>query len=102
MNDKYTLDENWNPVQEPDLMKWATWYETADRKVAMDQIGEAKISTVFIGLDHNFYDGGEPTLWETMVFGGDMDCEHTRCSGLKSDAEAMHAAMLERVKANAP
>lgn len=26
------------------------------------------ISTVWLGIDHNFSDGGPPLLWETMVF----------------------------------
>lgn len=47
---KYTLDENGNPVVEPDLMKWAQWMETAQRHVADETIGEARISTVFLGL----------------------------------------------------
>ena len=34
MSDKYVLDENSIAVVEPDLMKWAAWFETADRQVA--------------------------------------------------------------------
>lgn len=30
-----------------------------------------KISTIFLGIDHNFYDDGPPILWETMLFGID-------------------------------
>jgi len=96
MNDKYTLDEKGNPVAEPDPMKWAKWFETAKRQVAKDEIGEAKISTVFLGLDHSFGDG-PPILWETMVFGGPLDEEQDRCSGSREQAEAMHARMVERV-----
>ncbi|MEI6177668.1 MAG: hypothetical protein WCS43_12315 [Verrucomicrobiota bacterium] len=51
---KYTLNENGTPVHEPDLKKWASWFQTADRKVALETIGETKVSTVFLGLDHNF------------------------------------------------
>ena len=29
------------------------------------------VSTVFLGLDHNFTEVGDPVLWETMVFGED-------------------------------
>jgi hypothetical protein len=76
----YVLDEAGDPVPEPDPMKWAEWFGTAERHV--DQVvirGEStggepvRISTVFLGLDHNFAPGGAPILYETMVFGGDHD-----------------------------
>lgn len=76
MSDKYML-RGQEPVLCNDLMEWATWFETADRHVAktvVEQHGEnaAKVSTVFLGLDHAFGDG-PPVLFETMVFGGDDD-----------------------------
>jgi len=72
MNDKYVLDENGNPVAEPDLLKWAAWFDGAVRRVASDDVGDASVSTVFLGLDHDF-GGGPPILWETMIFGGKHD-----------------------------
>lgn len=97
MSDKYILDEKGNPVPEPDLLKWAKWFETANRRVARDQIGDSKISTVFLGVDYNFTEG-QPLLWETMVFGGPLDEEQERCSGSREQAQAMHARMVERIK----
>ncbi len=101
MNDKYILDEKGNPQPEPDLMKWARWYESQQdlrgRIVKADQIGDSKVSTIFLALDHA-YNGGPPVLWETMVFGGPMNQEQDRCSGSREQAEAMHAKMVERVK----
>ena len=32
--------------------------------------GSGDLLTVFLGLDHDFLDRGDPILWETMVFGG--------------------------------
>ena len=62
------------------LMEWARWFEHRSDEnketwqVAMTIIGEHEISTVFIGLNHQFVDGGHPLLFETMVFGpGDDD-----------------------------
>jgi hypothetical protein len=73
--DKYILDEHGNPKLEPDLITWATWYENGDnRRVAVTEVGEAKVSTVFLGLDHN-WSGGPPVLWETMIFGGRLSGE---------------------------
>lgn len=92
----YILDEKGAPVAEPDLMTWALWFEKADRHVGNETIGDSKISTVFLGLDHAF-GGGVPVLWETMVFGGKLDQEQDRCCGSREQAEAMHARMVERV-----
>lgn len=76
-----------------------------DRHVGNETIGPARISTVFLGIDYS-WGKGPPVLWETMVFGGKLDREMNRCSGSWEQAEAMHADMVERVKAmellNAP
>lgn len=93
----YILDNHGIPVAEPDIIKWAKWFETANRKVAEEAIGDSQVSTVFLGIDHSFH-GGAPVLWETIVFGGKFDQEQERCSGLREEAEAMHARMVETVR----
>lgn len=74
MTDKYILDDDGNPVPEPDLITWAKWFEKAGpgRQLAKDEINGARVSTVFLGLDHSF-GHGPPMLWETMIFGGKHD-----------------------------
>ena len=103
MTNQYILDGH-NPVAEPDPMKWAAWNKTADRivrncvgiiKIGGNPLGNVRISTVFLGLDHAFGDG-PPMLFETMVFGGVLDGEQDLCSTWKA-AEKMHAMMCERV-----
>lgn len=94
---KYILDEHGNPKIEPDLIKWAQWFEKAERHVAVTQVADSKVSTVFLGLDHNFNKNGPPVLWETMVFGGILDQEQERCSGNREQAEAMHLNMVQLV-----
>lgn len=65
----YILDNNKNPVP-VDLMTWAEWFADSDRRrVALTRLGKARISTVFLGLDHR-YGPGEPLLFETMIFDG--------------------------------
>lgn len=99
MSDKYILDEEGNAVPEHDLLKWAAWFEDAtNRVVAKDSFGKIKVSTVFLGLDHSF-DEGEPILWETMVFGGELDQEMDRYGSLE-DAKEGHKKMCELVKEN--
>ena len=74
MSDTYILKGH-EPVRCDDLMKWAEWYETADRQVRDTMQDEVRVSTVFLGLDHGF--GGRRELFETMVFvnGSSVDCE---------------------------
>lgn len=96
---KYILDAAGRPMAEPSLLRWVAWVEVSDRKVAEDKIGDCRISTVFLSIDHNFDPKGPPILWETMVFGGPLDQEQRRCSGSREQAEAVHADMVALVKA---
>lgn len=63
----YILDANHVALPVFDLYEWGKWFETNDRQVAKDIIDGWLVSTVFLGLDHQF-GGGEPLLFETMVF----------------------------------
>ena len=95
----YILNEHGEPVREDDFWKWGRWFETAHRHVADEIIGGARVSTVFLGIDHGYnFDGRPPVLWETMVFGGPCDQEQERCAGSREQAEAMHAAVACRVR----
>lgn len=94
---KYVLDGAGEPVEEPDALKWGNWFEDADRHVGCTPIGDVKVSTVFLGLDHAFT-GGPPVLWETMVFGGPLDGEQDRYTS-RADAEHGHTEMVKRVGA---
>jgi hypothetical protein len=67
---QYILDDDGNPQPEPDSLKWAMWFEDGNRIVQQDHIGDAFVSTVFLGLDHRYGGDGPPILWETMVFQG--------------------------------
>lgn len=81
------------------LLEWAKQFEDSKRHVANDLVGDVRVSTVFLGLDHGF--GSEvPILFETMVFGGKLDQEQVRYATY-DEAEKGHAAMIERVKATA-
>lgn len=97
MTDYYILD-NHKPVA-AGLVTWAKWFEQGadNRRVASTNIGVARVSTVFLGIDHRFGDEGPPILFETMVFNGPLDGEQERCSTWEQ-AEEMHAAMCGRVK----
>lgn len=69
-----------------DLETWSIWFETSDRIVKQEAAGPNLVyfvSTVFLGLDHNFRGmlADEPLLFETMVFDPSGNVRHcARCS----------------------
>ena len=93
--DKYILKGK-KFVPEYDLIKWATWFETADRHVADDIFGKVRVSTIFLGLDHNF-ESGKPILFETMIFGGKHDQNQERYHTWE-EAEKGHKKAVKLVK----
>jgi len=86
------------PVLEPDLLKWARSFEDAEaRRVARTEFPDGTlVSTVFLGIDHQF-DDGPPLLFETMIFESDSGrsdyCE--RCSTW-DEAVEMHKRAEEK------
>lgn len=97
MNDQYILVEG-KPVLEPNLNKWGSWMGTSERIVKKDDIGKVKVSTIFLGLDHN-YGIGTPILWETMIFGGKHDQYQKRYSSLE-DAQHGHKYAIDLVNSS--
>jgi len=81
-----------------DFMTWARWFENIkDRHVADEKVGDVRVSTVFLGLDHALGANEPPMIFETMVFGGELDMEMERYSTWEQ-AEIGHRNMVERVK----
>ena len=100
----YVLDDK-KPVR-ADLMQWAQWFKSADRRVAKTSVGGRSVSTVFLGIDHNFDMDGPPILFETMVFhkdDGNDDPWHdyqVRHPGSWEQAEEGHRRLVQLVKDN--
>jgi hypothetical protein len=92
---KYILDEHNQAVEEPDLIKWGRWLESADRHVRESLQGDVRVSTVFLGLDHRFGDG-PPLLFETMAFVGHDDVGMERYSTWQ-EAEEGHARWVAKI-----
>jgi len=113
MPDKYILDLDGEPVAVDDVLIWGEWFERASRDrsriVKQDFVEEPApdavsirgcvgVSTVFLGLDHNFMGSGPPILWESLVSGTSLDGEMQRYTS-RAAALQGHAALLERVRA---
>jgi hypothetical protein len=81
---QYVLDERGDAVRASGLLSWARWMEDhkADCHLGSDQIGNAFVSTIFLGLDMRWMlrqnNQHAPLLWETMVFGGPYDLHQQR------------------------
>ena len=72
--------------------EWGALMERGDRQVARDEFDGITVSTVFLGIDHNF-SGGPPLIFETMVFGGGLTEYQTRYATW-DEAEAGHRDAL--------
>ena len=93
----YILDGK-KPVKEPDLLRWSKWFEVIkNRVVAQDKIQDIHVSTVFLGLDHNWLKSDDPILFETMIFGGPHNNYQERYRTWK-EAEVGHKNAIKLVK----
>lgn len=64
-----------------------------DRQVAVEEIGEYVISTVFLGVDLSF--GGDlPILFETMIFDPDLEDQGQWRCGTWEEAIDQHEAAV--------
>jgi hypothetical protein len=81
---RYILDDDGEPVPEPALLRWVRWMEHGTNHIVQQTRlnDRVHVSTVFLGLDHNFGWKGPPVLWETMIFGGVLDGYQERYSSL--------------------
>lgn len=103
-NGRYILDDEGNPKPEPDLMKWAEWFEDQQKKghknprvIKQTRVKGYFVSTVFLALDYSFV-GGMPMLFETMVWDrNDKDIYQDRHS-TRQKAEVAHERIVNAIK----
>jgi hypothetical protein len=58
-------------LQDPD-------YKVVQQDVFIHEGEPVQVSTVWLGLDHNWWPGGPKRIFETMIFGGKHDLEQWR------------------------
>ena len=79
-------------------MTWARWFERSNRRVDSTEVGQYRVSTVFLGLDHSF-GGPAPLLFETMIFPLEsMSEEFCQRYATWEEAVAGHQEAVERAK----
>lgn len=102
---KYWILDKDHAVVEAGLMEWARFFEDhKNRRVRLTSVGPRIVSTVFLGLSHNFDDLDQPlSIFETMVYGISKDSKsefmdtQLRCDTWEQ-ALAQHEAVIEQVK----
>jgi hypothetical protein len=100
----YYILEGHIPVAVDHVVAWRQWCKSADRSVALTQVGDAEVSTIFLGLDHNVSGEGMPVLFETMAFHGRGETRHalddlTYRYATWEEAEQGHAAVVAAMRA---
>lgn len=95
MSDHYLLDPTTgDPVKVDDLLEWARYFERSNCQIALDVVGHRRVSTVFLGIDHNFT-GGQPLLFETLVF---PECERCERYSTKGAAIVGHNRIVSELR----
>lgn len=85
------------------LDEWIEAFQNTDRVIARTQVGTNLVSTVFLGMDPNYWSGSDPAWFETMVFdaGAPADYQHraaTREAALENHRRAIGALLLSKPK----
>ena len=104
---KYILDLGTGEPRQVYGLEWAYQFERRCQdcqdgkpdiyRVAFDGDPDGVyVSTVFLGLDHNFMGVGPPLLWESLVFGGEYDGEMRRYTS-KEEALRGHKELVGQV-----
>lgn len=108
VEDCYLLDENHEVVSAKslglDFVQWATrQYGETDNHVALDEITQpsgstVRVSTVFLGMNHNHgLTEGPPLVFETMIFGHDTARVMDRYTSY-AEAQAGHAKIVKGIQ----
>jgi hypothetical protein len=97
MTDKYILVGQ-TPVPCHSTLQWAAWFEEADCQVALTKVGKLLISTVFLGLNHNFIGAGDPLLFETIIFDAEGTGGYPRRFVTWLEAEQGHRKAVEALR----
>lgn len=95
----FVLDEHGDVIAVDDALVWGWWFEHSlpQRVVAKDRVGDVEVSTVFLGLDHNYRADGPPVLWESLIFGGPFDGRQDRYTSRSAALEG-HRRFVELVQ----
>ena len=85
-------DRQGNPIR---MDSWVLKFGDTDYKtVAKDTVGSYTVSTVWLGLDHNFVSNDDPIIFETMVFNAKGEDVYQKRYSTEQDARNGHAKIV--------
>lgn len=90
-------DREGNPLE---LMEWAAIFERRSNEnedewvIGRTEVEGAEVSTVWMGIDHNFSDDGPPLIFETMVFGDSEYAEYQWRYSTEEEAREGHERVV--------
>lgn len=59
------------------FLEWADWFgRSTERFIVSAAVGPLTVSTIFIGIDHNYLRTGPPLVFETAILEFDVDGAH--------------------------
>ena len=87
------------PTKTRDRKAWSEFLANTEGIVKSENIGNIKISTVFLGIDTSYGLAQYPQCFETMVFGGNFDKHQERYSSW-DEALHGHQSIVRKVKAS--
>lgn len=61
------LDPQGNPIP-ASLYTWGRYLQSGNNRLAVSELKGYKISTIFLGLNHQYLPDAEPLWFETMIF----------------------------------
>jgi len=98
----YVLDDRGEPVAAGSVEEWARWFEAnrLNRHVGDTTIDGVRVSTVFLGVDHQ-WGSGPPLIFETMIFGGPYDSYEWRWT-TRAQASANHDQAVAAIRDGLP
>lgn len=90
------------PQKVKDVLEYAEWDVKNSRKIAKTEIYGLVVSTVFLGIDHNFSGKGDPILFETMVFSETKDPKFRKMFEMTEDSNfsMRRSTTVEEAKRN--
>lgn len=94
--DRYYAMNADGQVRQVSLDEWVSSADPALRRIDRTTVGDADVSTVFLGMDHQHADG-PPLLFETMIFDGEHDQQCWRWS-TRDQAVAGHQRVVEALR----
>lgn len=77
--------------------EWREWFASADRRVDETWIDDLRVLTVFLGLDHNVFEGNDPDLFQTSVIVADVTHVMHRYF-IWEEAQAGHAEVVALIR----